>query len=261
MLIKHELRSNRKAWMIWTFIIALFDFSMMLLYPSLQESMADMAATYEKMGSFAIAFGMDQLNIATPIGFYGMYVGVMLSLCGALYAAILGTGILAKEEGGHTAEYLCTLPMSRITIVCKKVISIVILVIAFDFVNLLFGMLGLTLIDADFELKTLLIYHFGQTVFHFEIAVIGTFISACTRKLNLGLGLGIALLLYFLDMMARVIDQLQGFKYITPYYYSNATDVLTKGKIDHGLLAIGLVVTIACIVLANVIYDRRDLSA
>lgn len=261
MLIKHELKSNWKMFVIWTFCLGIFDMIMLLVYPSLQETMKDMASNFDKMGALATAFGMDKLNIADTIGFYGTYVGVMLSLCGALFAAMLSCGILSKEEGGHTVEYLFTLPYSRLHIMIHKITSVVILVVAFDIINYLFGLTGLALIDADVSMKFIGIYHMGQMLFHFEIACIGILISACTRKVNLGIGLGVTLILYFMDMMARILEQMKFFRFITPFYYSNAADVLVENKIDPCLLMIGMAVGTLCLIVGSMIYSRRDLSA
>lgn len=261
MIFFHELRSNIKMLLIWTLCIAGFDFIMLLMYPSLQESMADLAASADKLGAFGTAFGMDQLNIGQPLGFYGTYIGVMLALCGAMFAAILGAGILSKEEGGHTVEYLYTLPYSRIHVVIQKVLAVFALILIFEVVNLLLGILGLEIIDAEVPMIKILIYHIGQTLLHLEVAAIGILISACNKKVNIGIGLGVALLFYFMDMMARIFEQLKGFQYITPFYYTNAVDVLNQGKFDPVLLIIGIVITIASMVAAGFVYNRRDLAA
>lgn len=261
MIIKHELRSNLKSFLIWVCCIAGIDFVMLLLYPSLQESMQEIAKSYEKLGAFGAAFGMDKMSLAEPMGYYGTYIGVMLSLCGAMYAAILGTGMLAKEEGGHTVEYLFTLPYSRIHIIAQKVIACLLLIFAFEAVNFGIGVLGLEVIDAEYSMKTLLLFHTGQFFLHLEIGAIGILISSVTRKVTLGLGLGIALLMYFMDMMSRVLNQLDFCKYITPYYYANAAEVFVNEKINPGLLTLGMIVTLCCMISAGILYNRRDLSA
>lgn len=262
MIFKHELKSNLKMFLIWTLILGLFNIAMLLVYPSLQETMKDMASNFEKMGDFAVAFGMDKLNIAETIGYYGTYVGVMLSICGGLFAAMIGCGILAKEEGGHTVEYLFTLPYSRLQIVLQKIGAVVVLIIAFDVINFFLCQVGLLAIGADeVSFKSLVIYHIAQMLFHLEVAFIGVLISACTKKVNLGIGLGIALILYFMDMMSRIIDKIDFFKYITPYYYANAADVLVKNEIDPLLLTIGSIIGIGCLVGGSLVYIKRDLAA
>jgi len=261
MIIKHELKSNFKTFLIWTIIIAGMDFCFMLMYPSLQNSMIEATKAYANMGTFTTAFGMDRLSMAEPLGFYGVYVGAILSLGGALFAAIIGTGILSKEEGGHTSEFLYTLPYSRVSIVLQKVVAVFIIILAFNMVNLLLGILSFPLIHADFELKEILLYHLSQFMMHFEIAAIGILLSAFTKKINIGIGLGIAMLLYFLDMMSRVLEQLKFAKYFTPFYYSNAADVIVNQGIEQSLIWIGLGTTVICILSGLWYYNKRDLAS
>lgn len=261
MIFWHEWRSYYKTLFLWACCIIIFDFGMLLLYPQLQSTMDKMATAYQEMGGFATAFGMDELNLGQPIGFYGTYIGAVLSVGGGMFAAIIGTGVLSKEEGGHTAEYLFTLPYSRSNIVLKKVVAVISIILVFDAVNLVFGIVGLEAIDAEYSIKEVSLFHIAQFMMHVEVATICVLISSCTKKVTMGIGLGIALLGYFLDMMSRVLEPLDFCRYITPYYYANAADILTKGTIDTSLLVIGGFVSVVCIGGALGIYNTRDLSS
>lgn len=261
MIFKHELKANLKSFLIWTITIAGTDFAFMLMFPSLQDSMNKAMDAYSSMGGFSAAFGMDRLSMADPLGFYGVYVGAILSLGGALFAAIVGAGILSKEEGGHTSEFLFTLPYSRINIVMQKVAAVVAIILAFDVINLLLGLLSFPLINAEFDLTKILLYHTAQFVMHIEVAVICILLSAFTKKVSLGGGLGIALLLYFTDMMSRVLTQLDFAKYLTPFYYANASDIMISNEIDLLLISIGIVITLLCLITGLWYYNKRDLAA
>lgn len=261
MILKHELKSNLKTFLIWTIIIAGIDFCFMLMYPSLQASMQKAMDAYSSMGSFTAAFGMDKLSMADPLGFYGVYIGAILSLGGGLFAAIIGTGILSKEEGGHIVEFLYTLPYNRVNVVLQKIAAVFIIIFAFDAVNLLLGLLSFPLINAELDIQIILLYHVAQFFMHIEVAAIGILISAFTKKINLGSGLGVAMLLYFLDMMSRVLKQLEFGKYLTPFYYANAADVMVNNRIDALLISIGIGLTIVFLIAGIWYYNQRDLAA
>ena len=68
---------------------------------------------FANMGAFSQAFGMDKMSFADAIGYYSMEVGAMLSMGGGMFAAIVGIGMLAKEEGGHVTEFIYVTPNSR----------------------------------------------------------------------------------------------------------------------------------------------------
>jgi hypothetical protein len=261
MILKHELKINFKTLLIWTLAIALTNFGFMLMYPSLQDSLNKATDAYKSMGAFTAAFGMDRLSISSPLGFYGIEVGAILSLGGGLFAAIIGTGILSKEEGGHTSEFLFTLPYSRVSITLQKAAAVFLIILTFDLINLLFGVLSFPLINVDIEMTKLLMYHLAQFCMHIEVAAICILISSFLKKVSLGSGLGVALLLYFLDMMSRILTQLKFAKYITPFYYSNAADVMVKKSIDPLLLGIGIGLTFLCILAGTWYYNERDLAS
>ena len=104
---------NFKSLLIWLVCVSGMCLCCILLFSSMEESMGAMAETMASMGAFASAFGMDRLSIATLEGFYAAEVGTIHTLGGAMFAALLGIGLLSKEEEGHTGDFLHTLPISR----------------------------------------------------------------------------------------------------------------------------------------------------
>ena len=77
----------------------------------------------------------------------------------------------------------------------------------------------------------------------------------------MGLGLGLALSLYFLDVIEKTISELQVIKYITPFIYAGAGDIMTSGKIQGSLLFIGIAVSILSGVIAYGKYLKKDIVA
>ena len=64
-LFLQELKMNRKSFLIWLFAVAGMCFGCILLYGSVEASMADMSDMYSDMGAMSVAFGMDRISIAT----------------------------------------------------------------------------------------------------------------------------------------------------------------------------------------------------
>ena len=94
-----------------------------------------------------------------------------------------------------------------------------------------------------------------------EIATICFCVSAFSRKNMMGAGLGVALVFFTIDMMCRIVPAIENFKYITPFYFSNATDIFTDTEICGPGFVISILITIASIVLAIYIYQKKDFSA
>lgn len=115
-LFFHELRQGRLSLAVWTLCIGFFVLVCILMYPEFEGQMEEMGTMFASMGGFTAAFGMDRLNIGTLTGFYAIECGSIIGLGGAFYAVLTGISALAKEETGHTAEFLLTHPVSRIAL-------------------------------------------------------------------------------------------------------------------------------------------------
>ncbi|HKM04839.1 MAG TPA: ABC transporter permease subunit [Lachnospiraceae bacterium] len=260
-IVKHEIKMNFKSLLIWSLTVGSLIFVFMMIYPSLANQLVDMEAVYSNMGSFSAAFGMDQISFTTPLGFYGIEAGAMLSLGGAMFAAMIGTSMLCKEEGNHTSEFLFTMPHTRTEIIAFKVISMAIIILAFDAICFVCGVSSFIASGENLEFKKFALYHVAQTFMHLQIGMICFGISAFLKKNNVGLGIGIAILLYFLQMFVNISDKVEFLKYITPYCYSDAAKVFPTSSIDGELLWIGMMTGFIFLGIAFVKYNRKDLAS
>ena len=122
-IFKHELKQNRTSFLIWTSVISFMIGVCVLIYPEMKGEMDSINEVFSDMGSFTAAFGMDQINFGTLLGYYAVECGNTLGLGGAFFAAICGVSMLAKEEKDRTAEFLLTHPVSRVKIITQKLFA------------------------------------------------------------------------------------------------------------------------------------------
>ncbi len=258
----HELKSNRLSFWIWLLSVAAFSCGTIFLFPMTKESMGDLSDAFASMGGFSSAFGMDQLSIATLEGFFGTEIGTIFALGGGMYAALLGIGMLAKEEGGHTAEFLHTLTIGRCGIVTGKLLASLTLLTLFDLLNFGAFLASIALVNESMSMTSLAGYMLAQYLCQIEIFSICFAISACLRRSSLGVGLGLALVLYVLDIMGRIADETEFLRHVTPFGFSNATDIfVNEGRIETLPAVIGGAVAVMGIVTAYCVYAKRDISA
>ena len=207
-LIKHELKCNMKSILIWSLVVGGMLLVFMLMFPSMKDQIAQMSSVYANMGSFSDAFGMDKLNLGTAIGFYGVEAGAVIALGGAMFAAIIGISLLAKEEGNHTTEFLFVAPLSRKHILLEKLFSMVVIIVAFDVICYLLAICGFVAVN-EVPWKLVTLFHLSQFLMHLEIGCICFGVSAFLHKNNIGLGIGVATLLYFVNMFANITDNVK----------------------------------------------------
>ncbi len=107
--------------------------------------------------------------------------------------------------------------------------------------------------------KKIRLLHLGHYLLQFELAGICFGISAFLRKGSAGIGLGIAAMMYFLNLIANIADVAGFLKYITPFGYCEGADIVLNGRLDGVMVAVGTVVGIGGIVIAYLKYMKKDI--
>ena len=261
-LYSHELKSNRVTFAVWLLSVAAFCCFCIFLFPTAKESMSDLSDAFAGMGAFSTAFGMDKLSIATLEGFFGTEIGTIYALGSGMYAALLGVGMLAKEEGGHTAEFLHTLTLSRAGIVTQKLLASLTLLTAFDL--LCFGsfLVSIAIVKESMDMTSLTGYMLAQYLCQITLFSICFALSAALRRGGMGVGLGLALMFYMLDIISRITDKMDFLRYITPFSFSNATDVfVNKGAVEVVPAVISGIAAVIGMAVAYGIYCRKDIAS
>lgn len=258
-LVKHELKQSKLSFLIWTLSIGFMIALCVFLYPEMSSQMEDVTDIFASMGSFTAAFGMDRLNFGTLIGFYAVECGNILGLGGAFYAAFCSVAVLSKEEKEKTAEFLLTHPVSRKRIVTEKLISVIILITAMNIIVYAIAVGSFAAIDETVPMKEMNLLHLAYYLMQIEIAGICFCISAFVRKGSIGIGLGFATILYFLNLVANITESAEFLKYITPFGYCEAADIIADGSLDITLITIGMAVTLCGIVRAYIKYTKKDI--
>lgn len=258
-LVKHELRQGRASFFIWTASIGFLLAICIFLFPEMKGQMDSVNDVFASMGSFTEAFGMDRLNFGTLIGFYAVECGNILGLGGAFYAAFCAVGILSKEERDKTAEFLLTHPVSRKRIITEKLIAVLIQITAMNIIIYAVSAGSIAAVGEEIPWKEINLLHLAYYLLQLELAGICFGVSAFLRKGNTGAGLGIAAMMYFLNLIANITDAAEFLKYITPFGYCEGADILTNGRLDGAMAAVGAVMGIGGIIAAYLKYTKKDI--
>ncbi len=258
-LIKHELRQGKVTLMIWTAVIAFMLALCVLIYPEMETQMGDVSTMFAEMGSFSAAFGMDRLNFGEFMGFFGVECGNILGLGGAFFSALLGISILSKEEREQTAEFLLTHPVSRRKVVMRKYISIMIQVLSLNIVVIAVTLLSIQIIGESLDNRPLFLLFLAYYVLQVEVASVCFGISAFLSHGGMGVGLGMAALLYFLNIIANLTEDAKFLKYITPFGYTEGADIIADECLNMEYLSVGLVFTVIGIGAGFYRYCKKDI--
>lgn len=258
-LIRHELRRAWKSLLIWTCSIGAFIVICLFMYPEMRTQTESISSIFSSMGAFSAAFGLDVLDYGSLKGFYGIECGSILGIGGALFAALAGIGALAGEEKDGTAEFLLTHPLSRAEIVTKKLIAVMIQIVALNVAVYLMAIGSIAAVDEAVPWKEVTILHLAFFLMQVEIACLCLGISAFLWRGGIGIGLGLAIALYFLNIIANLTDKADALKFLTPFGYADGAEILSKGAIHGPRLLVGMAAAACGVVLAYWKYCRKDI--
>ena len=258
-LVKHELRQGKASFFIWTASIGFLLVTCIFLFPEMKGQMESVNDMFASMGSFTAAFGMDRLNFGTLTGFYAVECGNILGLGGAFFASLCAVGILSKEEKDKTAEFLLTHPISRTRVITEKLIAVLIQITAMNIIIYALAIGSIAAVGEIIPLKEISLMHLAYYLLQLELAGICLCFSAFLSKGSIGIGLGIAVMMYFLNLIANIADVVEFLKYITPFGYCEGADIVSNGSLDITLVAIGIVLGISGIIIAYLKYTKKDI--
>ncbi len=239
-IVRHELRQGRNAFLIWTAAIAVLLMVCVFLFPEMKGEMNSMGQAFASMGSFTAAFGMDRLNLGTLTGFYAIECGNILGLGGAFFASLTGVSALSKEEKDRTAEFLLTHPVSRTRVISEKLAAVMAQVIALNVVILGAALFSMAAIGEAVPWKEVLLMHLAYLLLQIELAGVCFGVSAFLRRGGSGIGLGLAAILYFLNLIANMTQRAEFLKYVTPFGYCEGADIVADGRLDLPMVLLGM---------------------
>lgn len=258
-IIKHECRQGRLSFIIWTASIGVLLAVCVFLFPEMKGEMKGISHLFASMGVFTAAFGMDILNFGTLIGFYAIECGNILGLGGAFYASLCGAGVLCKEERDKTAEFLLTHPISRRRVIAEKLMAVLAQITAMNGIIYIVAIGAIALTGEKIPWNEITLLHLAYFLLQVELAGVCFGISAFLRRGSAGLGLGLAAIMYVLNLISNIAKPGKFLKYITPFAYCEGADIVTRGSLDGGKAAIGMALCLCGVAAAFLKYSRKDI--
>lgn len=259
-----EMRANRKSLIIWSVGVFLMVASGMSKYTSLSgsgQSMNELMADMPK--SLQAIMGTGVLDLSKASGYYGV-VFLYLVMMATIHAVMLGASILSKEERDKTSEFLFVKPVSRTEIISYKLAAALTNIITFNLVTLVSSLLivrhfsnGEEGITGDISLLMI-----GMLMLQLLFMTIGSGMAALLSnpKKASSLSTGILLLTFILSIAIDLNEKLEVLKYLTPFKYFEAKNIMYGGGFDGVFVSLTLVFIVILSIVTYVFFQRRDLK-
>lgn len=260
-IILRELKSNRKAMLFW--IIAVVSFCLLAYAEggafmgedTIQELMEGMPDELMSM------FSMGSYDLSTPEGYYGLLVSyIALSL--AIYSVMRGCSSIISEERDKTVEFSLVLPIKRHQLLTAKLLVTFFYGIILNIVALLCGVVfGLTVEATSSYYEYIAISSVSILIIQLIFLAVGFCIGCLFRnhKRAGSLSVGILLTTYFFSMFSGMHEKLEFLKYLTPFKFFDAYEMLINMSLDIKYVFISIAISVVLIVAGYIGYQKRDM--
>ena len=260
MIFQLECKNYIKSTLIAAIVIGMMLLMVIFMFPMMQEQMSGMISMIESLGMFTQALKIDSKMISELLGFYSMEMENMLGIGGAFFAGYLGIKMIVKEENNHTAEFLLTHPVSRLSVYGQKSLAVTTMIIIFNIGAVACAWLGIVLSNQPVNLGDFIVLHLVTMCVHLLIAWACIGMSAFLRQEMIGLGLGFVFILYILNIMINLSDQISFLKWITPFQFAYAADVL-GGAFNMPVFISTTIISLIIWCLGGIYYYRKDIHS
>lgn len=259
-ILLRELRANLKALIIWCISIFLLIALGMIKYsgiaavgPSANELVNQMPAAIRGM------LGMNNLDLTTISGFYGVFFLYFLLLAGT-HAVMLGAVIIAKEERDKTADFIFVKPVKRSRIITGKLIAVLVNLAVLNLVTMAASIYFVALYNQGESINKQIVYlMISLFILQVIFAVVGAGISGLVKNSRKAASLAAGLFLgtFLLSTAVELYDKISFLKYFTPFQYFPVIEVMT-GSFSSFYLGLAAFITVVCLALTYITFQKRD---
>ncbi len=258
-IVRRSLRALR--WHITWYGVGLAAYAalIVLLYPTFRDFLDD--AQYPE--EFLQFFGGEGADLSSPAGFLTTEYFSLAPVIMLIYAVVAGTGMLAGDEGRGTLEVLLAQPISRTRLFASRAVALLLGAVLICVVNVLGWLVSVPFVDlegvsllevmlATFAVLPVLAFFGGLAM------LVGA--VAPSRAMAAGILAAVVIAVYLLASFAQTVEALAWTERVNPYWYSDASRVLTDGVVWWHQLVL-LAGAAALFALGGLAFAGREIKA
>ena len=254
------MKANLKSFIIWSVALAAIFFAASTEFEAYYGN-TDIIEAMKTFEPLFDALGGSIQNMTTPTG-YLVLVSFYIYLPLSVYAGLLGSGIISKEEKDKTAEFLFTMPTSRAHVITAKLMVSIGYILLLDLVAVGVNVFAYSRFDLTSDFYQFALYLWiGVLLTEFIFLAIGMFLSSILKQHKLSGSITIAILIstFMISMLIGFVEEAAFLKYFTPFQYFPA-DKMSNGTFGFIYLLLTLFIVGGSIFGLYFFYRKRDLS-
>lgn len=263
-LFLKEMRRNASGLITWLIVITVLITVTMSVYRTFMENQSKITGMLTLIPKGALQFkGISNFNdLLSVLGFYAANNVIYMMVLGSIFAIVLSSNIVLKEEYDKTAEYLLTRPVTRSEIFFSKLAVVALNVFLLNLVTALAGFICMELVKkGPFSVTSFLILSLYTLLLNLLFGSIGLFMSTLVRRAKpiTTLAIGMVLIFYFIHTLSKITESISAIGYISPFRYVDMNVVSPSYRLDIWHLAYFIGISLFLTGLSYRIYKRKDI--
>lgn len=257
-----EMKAHRKGLIFWIIGMLFMIIASMGKYVATASTggLNDLMSKMPK--SMQAIMGTSTFDLTKISGYYGILF-LYIILIATIHGAMIGSGIIFKEERDKTAEFLLVKPVSRKKIVTAKLLAGIVNILILNIVTLVISLVTVKKYgngeDVTHDIVILMI---GMLILQIMFMVIGTAISAVFKnpKMATSMSTVILLITFLLSIIIDISTNIDSLKYLTPFKYFEAKNLMYGGGFDPVFILLSLIIIVGSTIVTYIFYNKRDLN-
>jgi ABC-2 type transport system permease protein len=259
-----EMRRNALSFIIWMIVINFLISLTMMVYPVFLQNQAKIIGMLDLVPKGALQFkGISNFNdLLSVLGFYAANNVIYMMLLGSVFAIVLSSNILLKEEYNKTAEYLLTRPITRNEVFFSKITVLFIYVLLLNVVTSMVGFTTLELVkNGDFRIRSFLILSLYTFLLNLLFGAIGIFLSTLIKRPKpiTTFTIGLVLILYFIYTISKITESISKIGYLSPFKFVSVDVINPSYSLSIWNLFYFIGISFFLTAIAYRLYKRKDI--
>lgn len=258
------IKDRRLSLLIYCIASLLFIWMYIALFPSISESFGAMEKMLESFPKgFLDAFGFDAKSFVTFEGYIGSeeFTLIWPIMIIALTVSSAGGAIAGEVEKG-TAEIILSQPISRLKVFFSKYMAAVLMLAIFIFISVgsifpFAAFYNIAIKSENFIKLGFLGFMLGMAIL--SLSMLFSSLFSDKGRANF-IPAGILILMYVINIIAGLQENLKNLKYISFFYYYNPSKLLVHGQLDNLAWWVFLGTFIVATTLAAFWFSKRDIA-
>lgn len=256
------MRANRKSLIIWSACMILLVLSGMAKYTTYSSGPQSAAVFNDMPHSVKVMLGMGSFDVTTISGFFAMLF-LYTELAVSIHAALLGSGIISKEERDKTSEFLMIKPVSRISVISSKLLAAFVNVLVVNIVTSVTSVYMVASYNKGASItREIVLFMISMFLVQIVFLSIGAAAAAVMKnpKRSGSVSIGILLIGFIVSKITDLTDNLNFLNIISPFKYFDYVSLADGKGLNPVIVILSLLLAAILTSAAYYFYPRRDLQ-